>query len=310
MPMRDSFDGAIVQGAGDLFGEKVYYVSDGRRHWIPDGEWFTYTPHTFPDDVNKIPDLVLSCFLPAGYAPRPWSIHDFSSPPRNSSCTMREIMVSQLTGKGVEIGASASPLPIPLHCKVLYADREDSAEIGARYYPGQNLIDMVPIDIHTSLEELKGIPDESIDFLIACHVIEHTSNPIEAIKQAYSRLVRGGHLVLIVPDKERTFDKERDLTELAHLIEDFRNPSREMDKLHYQEFHKKAFKCPPNEFENVWKRNWEQRSDIHYHTWTYESFAQMLAWVRDHVAPFSTVWSQKTLPNTEHDIEFYYVLTK
>lgn len=310
MPMRDSFDGAIVQGAGDLFGEKVYYVSDGRRHWIPDGEWFTYTPHTFPDDVNKIPDLVLSCFLPAGYAPRPWSIHDFSSPPRNSSCTMREIMVSQLTGKGVEIGASASPLPIPLHCKVLYADREDSAEIGARYYPGQNLIDMVPIDIHTSLEELKGIPDESIDFLIACHVIEHTSNPIEAIKQAYSRLVPGGKLVLVVPDKQRTFDKERDLTELPHLIEDFQNPSRERDKLHYQEFHKKAFKCPPEEFETVWKRNWEQGSDIHYHTWTYDSFAQMTDWILEHVAPFSNVWSQKTLPHKEHDIEFYFVLTK
>jgi len=169
---------------------------------------------------------------------------------------------------------------------------------------------MVPVSIHTSLEELNGIADESIDFLIACHVIEHTSNPIKAIRQAYSRLVHGGQLAMVVPDMQRTFDKERDLTELAHLIEDFRDPSRERDKLHYQEFHKKAFKCPPDEFENVWKRNWEQRSDIHYHTWTYESFARMLEWVLDNAAPFSNVWSQKTLPNMEHDIEFYFLLTK
>jgi len=44
MPKSDSFDGAIVQGTGDLFGDKVYYVSNGRRHWIPDAEWFNHTP--------------------------------------------------------------------------------------------------------------------------------------------------------------------------------------------------------------------------------------------------------------------------
>lgn len=68
---------------------------------------------------------------------------------------------------------------------------------------------------------------------------------------------------------ERTFDRDRDRTTLAHLIEDFSEPSRERDKAHFQEFYSKApgFIASPERFEQTWKSNWEAAFPIHYHTW-------------------------------------------
>jgi SAM-dependent methyltransferase len=62
------------------------------------------------------------------------------------------------------------------------------------------------------------VADESQDFVISSHVIEHFFDPIKALLE-WVRVVRpGGYIFVIAPHKERTFDKDRPRTPLAELI--------------------------------------------------------------------------------------------
>jgi len=120
----------------------------------------------------------------------------------------------------------------------------------------------------------------------------------------------GGSLVLVVPDKDRTFDKQRELTTLEHLILDYQNPSSERDKEHYVEFFKLAFPVEAEKLDETVNKNLSEKADIHFHTFTYDSFALIIDYVCKNINPWSFVWSQPTLSNPTEDIEFYFVLTK
>ena len=65
-------------------------------------------------------------------------------------------------------------------------------------------------------------------------------NPLRAFEQVYRKLKPGGQYVLVVPDKHLTFDRDRAVTTLEHLVEDFEEPSAERDVPHYFEFFSKV----------------------------------------------------------------------
>src|SRR5580658_3196247 len=76
----------------------------------------------------------------------------------------------------------------------------------------------LPVDIAAPGDQLP-LEDSSVDFVISSHVIEHFPDLIKALKE-WHRVVRpGGYLYVIAPHKERTFDKDRNRTTLAELIE-------------------------------------------------------------------------------------------
>ena len=60
------------------------------------------------------------------------------------------------------------------------------------------------------------LSDNTFDFVILNHVIEHVANPINAIKEIF-RVTRG-LVVISAPDKHFTFDKQRQLTPFDHLM--------------------------------------------------------------------------------------------
>jgi SAM-dependent methyltransferase len=161
-------------------------------------------------------------------------------------------------------------------------------------------------DIVSDLESMEGLAFDSLDFIVASHVIEHTANPLRALRSAYDRLRPGGRLVLVVPDKVVTFDRDRALTSLEHLLADYTRPSRERDWEHYIEFFAKSFPQPDPLM--AAGPVFERGDDIHFHVWTYETFGDLIAYVCRHIAPWSSVWSRKRL--SEQDIEFYFILTK
>ena len=75
----------------------------------------------------------------------------------------------------------------------------------------------LPVDIVAPGDDLP-VADESQDFVISSHVIEHFFDPIRAIKEWWRVIKPGGYIFIIAPHKERTFDKERPRTTLAELI--------------------------------------------------------------------------------------------
>jgi SAM-dependent methyltransferase len=84
--------------------------------------------------------------------------------------------------------------------------------------------------------------DGSVDFVFASHVIEHFPDPIRALKE-WSRVARK-YVLVIVPHRDRTFDKDRDLTSVE-----------EFGRRHAEGF--------------------TSEEDKHWSVWTLESFLEM-----------------------------------
>jgi SAM-dependent methyltransferase len=123
-----------------------------------------------------------------------------------------------IKGSGIEIGSLNSPLDVPAGVKVTYVDRA-SADVLRSRYP-QHADEILPIGIVSEVETLTGIADESQDFVIANHVLEHSEDPIAAFKSIFRVLKPGGIFFLALPDKRFTFDRDRGLTPFEHLVRD------------------------------------------------------------------------------------------
>jgi SAM-dependent methyltransferase len=286
----------------------VFFCADGHRHWVMDAEWLAEHGFRWPDDVQDVPASVLEAFRPGRNAPRQWSAADRATPRATNVLAMREIMLSGLTGQGLEFGAGAAPMPVPLACRMRYADVFTIEQIRASFYEGQTLEDLVVPDLVASFEEFEGVPAYSLDFIVSSHVIEHTSDPIGALIRGATKLRPGGSIALAVPDMNRTFDCDRPVTPLAHLIADFEAPSRARDEENFREFYSLAFPEPPDAFEQVWRQKWAERFPIHYHCWTYESFGEMITWIQEQHGTFRDVWSYHPTEIADA-IEFYWLLT-
>ena len=127
---------------------------------------------------------------------------------------------------------------------------------------------------------LPEIASNSYDFVLSSHTIEHTANPLRALREWRRILKPEGILVLVVPDKNWTFDHRRPVTPLAHLLEDYENATKEDDLTHLAEILKlhdlgrdrragtyEAFKARS-------ERNAENRC-LHHHTFDRDSAVAM-----------------------------------
>ena len=82
---------------------------------------------------------------------------------------------------------------------------------------------------------LTGLADESYDFVISSHCLEHVASPLAALRE-WRRVARNGALLaVIVPDPQRSFDHRRPITTLEHLRDDFRLGTPESDLSHLPE---------------------------------------------------------------------------
>lgn len=83
--------------------------------------------------------------------------------------------------------------------------------------------------------DLKMIQDKTYDFVISCHALEHSANPLRVLNEWVRVLKDNGRAVLILPHKEETFDRRRPLTTLQHLIDDLKKNTGEDDLTHLPE---------------------------------------------------------------------------
>ena len=128
--------------------------------------------------------------------------------------------------------------------------------------------------------DLAFIADDTYDAVISSHVIEHFANPIRALV-AWRRVVRRGGLVLIVaPHHQGTFDRNRPVTALQHLIDDYERKTPEDDLTHLEEtllLHDATRDVPQDrrKWEDERRRNHETRV-IHHHVFTTTSLLTLL----------------------------------
>jgi len=196
----------------------------------------------------------------------------------------KDIAFQYLKGEGIEVGALHAPLQVPEGVKVHYVDRKSVSDL-RQQYPELAAVNLVEADIVDNGETLSSIADNSWDFVIANHMIEHCQNPIGALEN-FLRVVKPGGLVYMgVPDKRYTFDIDRPLTSLDHLIQDYKE-GPEWSKLgHYEEwvslvdskFHQESVAVRMQYLLEI-------DYSIHFHVWTSETFSELLEYCKKNLS--------------------------
>lgn len=139
-----------------------------------------------------------------------------------------------IRGAGIEIGGRHCPLKVPAGVKVTYVDLETTEESAkAEPHLGVKHLDIVIDDA----EGLDRFENNSLDFIIANHVLEHCHDTLGTLMVWAQRLKSGGIAYIALPDKEQSFDKPRPTTSLQHMIEDFDSNTFDGDVIHYTEWH-------------------------------------------------------------------------
>jgi SAM-dependent methyltransferase len=227
---------------------------------------------------------------------RDWVTH--STPP-NWLRTRDDLAFRYLRGDGIEIGAAYRPLRVPGAARVRYVDHASEAEL-REIYPDYG-VPVVEPDVVDEAERLARFEDESLDFVIANHLLEHVEDPIEALLNFLRVLRPGGIVFLTLPDARHSFDGERERTTVEHLLRDHRDGPQVSRREHFEEI-ARTVDCVPEHL--VAQRADEIAADPqrhHFHVWELETFVALLLALR---LPADLETVQAT------DFEFAVVLRK
>lgn len=183
----------------------------------------------------------------------------------------RSRLAAWLSGDGIEIGALHNPLAVRPGAKVTYVDWKDEAGL-RNHYPELEGKTLAPVSVIASAEDLGPINDESLDFVIANHLLEHLEQPIRALKEFQRVLKPGGVLYMALPDRRLTFDRRREPTTNEHLFEEHRNGAEANRRAHYLDWAlnvdgKQGLEAAAHA-DDLLARGYS----IHFHVWTPDSF--------------------------------------
>lgn len=173
-----------------------------------------------------------------------------------------------------------NPTAVHAGCTVEYFDvvtREEAMKLFPEVPPESFRIDPKYVGDVDKIG-LSIIGDEEFDFAILNHVIEHVANPIRLVGELFRVVKRGGHVVLACPDKNYTFDKNRELTPFEHLLEEYAAGVSEVTDDHYLDFlrgaHPQLAALPPDQV-RVHIEHVKRRRE-HAHVWDSRRFRDFL----------------------------------
>ncbi len=198
----------------------------------------------------------------------------------------RHINHKFLNGEGMEVGPGEHPFSVSK--KTIFLEKfVDDYDVLFPKADKQNFIN----------GEAENVPadDDSFDFLVSAHCLEHCIDPIAVLKE-FKRVVKSSGLIcLILPHCERTFDKGRFLSTLEGHIHDHENQVTKEDYLKtegkyfdiFEEFLLIATKWPRHNWisgatnkDGSWnKRKILEEGILHYHVWTQNEVIDLLRYL-------------------------------
>jgi SAM-dependent methyltransferase len=182
-----------------------------------------------------------------------------------------------LRGDGIEIGAMHKPLRVPSRASVRYVDMMTREELLARYGPSNHFPAgwVVETDVVDDGQSLRTFANDSVDFIVANHMLEHTEDPIAAL-ETFLRVVRvGGVLFVTLPDARRSFDALRTRTSIEHLVRDHVEGPAVSREDHYREW--AAVEClTGDKAERRMEQFAYEDARHHFHVWELETFLPLL----------------------------------
>lgn len=194
----------------------------------------------------------------------------------NDMLNVRKKMAEEfLHGKGIEIGGLDAPLDLPGKAEVQYVDRLGIDKLLLQY-PELAGKQLVGVDIIDDGERLNKIPDESLDFIVANHMLEHCENPLGTLRNFFNKIKNGGVVYCAIPDKRLSFDITRDITTFDHLIADDLDWGEKSRFTHYMEWARDINKLSGEDAKVNAQKNLENNYSIHFHVWDCQAFSDFL----------------------------------
>jgi SAM-dependent methyltransferase len=195
----------------------------------------------------------------------------------------RRFLSRHLRGEGVEVGPGHSPFPLPAGARARYVDRWQPDENLARFPElGGTTFPAPDVAVNFDRERLSPLANQSADFVICSHVIEHLAEPIGFLADIHRVLRPGGLLILLVPDRRRTFDSGRKATPLAHLVEEHAAGVTDVNDEHVLDFLMNAgdgasyLGVPEDAAERARWFAWHRERSIHVHCWSEHEFPAVI----------------------------------
>jgi SAM-dependent methyltransferase len=192
--------------------------------------------------------------------------------------TFREDLARRyLGGEGIEIGALHRPLRLPPATHVRYVDIMSRADLLATHSSAVygNPRWVVETDVLDNGEILATFADESVDFVVANHMLEHTEDPIAALSHLVRVLRSSGILFVALPDARHTLDVSRPRTTVEHLLRDHSEGPASSREQHYREWAEVECLPKPQIADRVAEF---RRTDTrhHFHVWELGGFLDLL----------------------------------
>lgn len=193
--------------------------------------------------------------------------------------------------KGLEIGGPSQAFarwfkPVPIYHRVgsldncdfsrntTWTEHADDYRFSPSRPAGRN--------IFCDASDLACIADQSYDFILSSHNLEHFANPVKALLE-WKRVIRpGGGLIVLLPNYQRTFDHLRTPTTVDHMFEDFAQKTPEDDLFHLPEIlEKHDFDIDPGtaskeEFQARSLDNFNNRC-LHHHVFDSSNSRELLS---------------------------------
>ena len=200
-----------------------------------------------------------------------------SLPPRREA-TRDDLAFRYLRGEGIEIGALYWPQRLPAAARARYVDYAPE-EVLRTLDPAHPWVH--PVDVIDDAQRLAKFEDESLDFVIAHHVIEHLEDPVAALGTFLRVLRPEGVAFITVPHASHTFDAPRERTTVAHVLRDHREGPEVSRREHYEEWarfidgitHPQVLAGRVDEYAAQDHRH-------HFHVWEPETFLELLLALR------------------------------
>lgn len=206
--------------------------------------------------------------------------------PLSDALSVRQQLSRHLVGDGIELGPGHNPFPVPYTAtNVAYVDRWHPDEHRLRFpeLPEEATFPAPDVVCHLDIDKLKPIDDASQDFVIASHVLEHVVDPIGLIDEMHRVARPGGVVLILLPDRRRTWDYRREPTQLDHVVAHYDRGDTEVDDDHIVEWYRNVH---PGDLVEEWDAMspdelqeqiaYHRERSIHAHCWHEEEFTPVL----------------------------------
>jgi SAM-dependent methyltransferase len=142
----------------------------------------------------------------------------------------------------IEVGPLDRPVLDKAEFDVRYLDFTDTKTLRDKYADDPGVGQVVDVDIiwDGGVPLVDVVGETRFDAVVASHVVEHIPDPVGWLAKLAAVLRPGGLVNLVIPDKRVTFDVNRQLTEVADLIDANIRGSSQPSYAQIFDFHTKA----------------------------------------------------------------------